>query len=100
MKKFKGTPGPWVAFSNTKTGTFAVHTPDDKSCGNIIAWSGFDGVDSSNKVKAANVALIAAAPELLEALQNMINHNCPNGHSFDCNCAYNAGKLAITKALG
>lgn len=39
----KVTPGAWVAFTHTYSRTFSVHTPDDKRCGDVIKWTGFDG---------------------------------------------------------
>lgn len=38
----KATPDEWVAFISTDTGTYAVHTPGDERCGDIIKWPGFD----------------------------------------------------------
>lgn len=62
------TPGEWVAFLSGDT--HAVHTPDDKHCGNIVNWPGFDG----SKNAANNAAFIAAVNpavvlELLAALE-------------------------------
>ncbi|WP_087730915.1 ead/Ea22-like family protein [Klebsiella variicola] len=71
----KATPGQWVAFIDTRSRTFAVHTPDDNRCGNIIKWTGFDG---QRKAKAdaefiamANPANILALVEALEKAQGM-----------------------------
>lgn len=62
------TPGPWVEFLSGDT--FAVHTPSDKHCGDIVNWPGFDG----SKNAANNAAFIAAVNpavvlELLAALE-------------------------------
>ena len=65
MSEFKGTPGKWVA----------------DLCGQPIVWSedvpthgvadcSFQG---SYEEGAANARLIAAAPDLLEALQDMLS---------------------------
>lgn len=69
----KATPGPWVAFTHADSLTFSVHTPDDKRCGDIIKWAGFDG---QRKAKAnaefialANPANILALVESLEKAQ-------------------------------
>ncbi|KAE9890798.1 ead/Ea22-like family protein [Escherichia coli] len=37
------TQGEWVAFISTDTGTYAVHTPGDERCEDVIKWTGFDG---------------------------------------------------------
>ncbi|EIN1803827.1 hypothetical protein LOH90_004331 [Salmonella enterica] len=94
MKEFKGTPGPWVA-STTDRSIGPVSRDDDQSYGMIfpIAWVEFDG---NQEYQQANANLIAAAPELLEALQFIIN---------DCSrmipkCAEDKANAAINKALG
>lgn len=37
------TQGEWVAFISSGTGAYAVHTPGDKRCEDVIKWTGFDG---------------------------------------------------------
>lgn len=71
----RATGGIWKAFINEKTNTFAIHTPDDARCGNIVDWMGFDGVDCSKKQKAHNARFIAASNpaaviELIERLES------------------------------
>lgn len=66
----KATPGQWVAFTHADSQTFSVHTPDDKRCGDVIKWAGFDG---QRKAKA-NAEFIALAnpvnvKQLVEALE-------------------------------
>ncbi|EHT4204422.1 ead/Ea22-like family protein [Escherichia coli] len=59
------TQGEWVAFISSGTGTYAVHTPGDKRCEDVIKWPGFDG----QKKAAANARYIAAFnPEVVQAL--------------------------------
>lgn len=61
----KATRGQWVAFTDTASGTFSVHTPDDSRCENIIKWAGFD----CQKNAEANAEYIAAAnPENIRRL--------------------------------
>lgn len=63
MKEFKGTPGPWNAQEHTVWG---------KDIGDRIALSAMKYENSVVTVEGlANAQLIAAAPELLEALQKI-----------------------------
>lgn len=67
----KHTPAPWSAFVSRKSKTIAVCIGDDangrRPC--IVDWPGFDSCDLPISQKVANARLIAAAPELLQALQ-------------------------------
>ncbi|HAL0994762.1 TPA: ead/Ea22-like family protein [Escherichia coli] len=61
----KATQGEWVAFISSDTGTYAVHTPGDKRCEDVIKWTGFDGQKNAEN----NARYIAAFnPELVQAL--------------------------------
>lgn len=63
----KFTPGPWVVFD--QSGVIAVETEiNDKE---VVHWSGFDA-SSFQDDNLANAKLIAAAPDLLDALQTML----------------------------
>ncbi|HHZ9834605.1 TPA: ead/Ea22-like family protein [Klebsiella pneumoniae] len=71
----KATKGQWVAFTDTASRTFSVHTPDDNRCGDVIKWAGFDG---QRKAKAnaefialANPANVLALVEALEKAQQL-----------------------------
>lgn len=66
MKEFKGTPGPWFIDNGRAIGPKS--TEDDQSYGMIIpvGWVEFD---PEVEVQVANQRMMAAAPELLEALQ-------------------------------
>lgn len=70
MKEFKGTPGPWEACrNNVHTGQIAtIH----HCFGNdwVEVWS-LDWPDTEEK-QEANAKLIAAAPDLLKALQCLV----------------------------
>ncbi|HEE5136976.1 TPA: ead/Ea22-like family protein [Klebsiella pneumoniae] len=72
----KATNGQWVAFTDTASRTFSVHTPDDNRYGDVIKWTGFDG---QRKAKAnaefialANPANVLALVEALEKAQQRI----------------------------
>ncbi len=61
----KATQGEWVAFISSDTGTYAVHTPGDKRCEDVIKWTGFDGQKNAEN----NARYIAAFnPEVVQAL--------------------------------
>lgn len=109
MKEFKGTPGPWeikqeevdrpyIRIRGTRLGgRFKV--------ANVLSPD-YDGVHHREVDETrANARLIAAAPELLKALQLLMaeqtggNKSC--GHNgFTCMCPYDKARAAIAKALG
>ncbi|HCN2103049.1 TPA: ead/Ea22-like family protein [Escherichia coli] len=61
----QATQSEWVAFISTGTGTYAVHTPGDKRCEDVIKWTGFDGQKNAEN----NARYIAALnPEVVQAL--------------------------------
>ncbi|HGX9267832.1 TPA: ead/Ea22-like family protein [Escherichia coli] len=61
----QATQGEWVAFISSGTGTYAVHTPGDKRCEDVIKWTGFDGQKNAEN----NARYIAALnPEVVQAL--------------------------------
>lgn len=66
MNEFKGTPGPWFIDNGRAIGPKS--TEDDQSYGMIIPV-GWVEVDPEVEVQVANQRMMAAAPELLEALQ-------------------------------
>ena len=68
MKEFKGTPGPWVAHDDEESMATSVIMDD---FGDILCVVG--AYMTSMEEDLANSNLIAAAPELLEALQFTIH---------------------------
>ena len=61
----QATQSEWVAFISQGTGTYAVHTPGDKRCEDVIKWTGFDGQKNAEN----NARYIAAFnPEVVQAL--------------------------------
>ena len=103
MKGFKGTPGPWFIDNGRAIGPKS--TEDDQSYGMIIpvGWVEFD---PEVEVQVANQQMMAAAPELLDALQDMLSgwkyireqHGDLYGVGWDR--AQNKAIEAISKALG
>ena len=80
----KHTPGPWIA-DLYEDGCFVVR-PHGKE-GPLIAERGVWFDDESH----ANARLIAAAPDLLVALRNLLDHTCGTD-SFCEWCARHAPK--------
>ena len=70
MKEFKGTPGPWFRDNSRAIGPKS--TEDDQSYGMVIpvGWVEFD---HEIEVQVANQNIMAAAPELLEALTSTLD---------------------------
>lgn len=93
MEKFKGTPGPWEAKYNG-------HYMDIRTKGDCLSFASthmnsYMNIDAN--VMDANAKLIAAAPELLEALIDILvfcrSHGMENGFTEQ-------STKAINKALG
>ena len=89
MKEFKGTPGPWFEY---KEGFSTVYVEARIPGGLIQEVAACGPTEAGSCAQQANARLIAAAPELLEALQwalplakiAMSQHQlerCQNGHT-------------------
>ncbi|WP_105739368.1 hypothetical protein [Cronobacter dublinensis] len=100
MKGFKGTLGPWAASTSDRS-IGPICRDDDQSYGMIlpVAWVEFDGEPG---IHHANARLIAAAPDLLEALQLSVDAmkegryvSYPEWHGV-----INKARAAIAKAIG
>lgn len=85
MQEFKGTPGPWRAEDNPGGGT-AVY--GDHGSQKVCVMSA-----GTSLIDADNALLIAAAPELLEALQQVV---AISDRKHD---AWDKAHAAIAKAL-
>jgi len=107
MNTMKHTPKPWYVHLGNKTLQITDHAPGKTSCGRVgiaqVEWLGEGG----RHVQAANARLIVAAPEMLEALEGILEH-CSLTHNRwgeDCNrdeanAAIAAARAAIDKATG
>ncbi|VCY53730.1 hypothetical protein BANRA_05485 [Escherichia coli] len=77
----KATPDEWVAFISTETGTYAVHTPGDERCEDVIKWTGFDG-----QKNAENNARHVAAFNPKVALELLGEIKCLEDTNIDAMC--------------
>ena len=93
----KHTPGPWlIEAQNCHFGDIAtVHNTDEKWVTIYAPHWMETGMDE--KEQSANARLIAAAPELLEALQMLMNDP---GEDRIKSSAWDAARAAIAKATG
>lgn len=89
MSNYKHTPGPWEV-KGYGSGIF----PSGGNHPIVCSMTTPSGFISNHE---ANSKLIAAAPELLEALQNMINAN-PNDGRWDYQASCDAARRIIKKA--
>ena len=101
MSKFKGTKGPWE-WQNDESG-YSWLGPKD--CGLLKAvitdGSACGEYEPDMDVSGHTAHLIAAAPDLLAALQNIVAKNDKKGGLLsDLIIAIKAAKPAIAKALG
>lgn len=94
MNEFKGTPGPWFIDNGRAIGPKS--TEDDQSYGMIIpvGWVEFD---PEVEVQVANQRIMAAAPELLEALEMLVVFTTPTKRNAT---ALSKAYAAIAKAIG
>jgi hypothetical protein len=101
----KHTHGPWTD-STIDPYTFAINAPGGDSDLGYRSWAELatvygskdDGIPGHRKGEA-NARLIAAAPELLEALASFV-FVLDHGNGPDLRKAYERGKAAIAKAEG
>lgn len=94
MKEFKGSAGPWSAHDDEESMATSVVMND---FGDILCVVGT--FMTSTEEDYANANLIAAAPDLLEALQELA---FLYEHDEGCRelTEYKRAKAAISKALG
>lgn len=116
MSGFKGTPGPWVAVQHYSDELSVIDSRgfeivnaeampillDYRNKLGIEHWAdSTDGfLELENAEQDANAKLIAAAPELLEALQEIWDSCCTNAASKPSKKALLMAHAAINKALG
>lgn len=97
------TPGPWIIRVGTNLLTRYIDftgTPDHTACTVAEIWPE-DDCGESIEMAEANARLIAAAPDLLEALRLLLDY--PSGQYSsrgDYDAAYEKASVAIAKATG
>lgn len=82
-KESKHTPGPWFCTEND--GSFVRHVDNNRIqigspldyIAEIIDYGGGDGENQNDAEQEANARLIAAAPDMLEALKEVIDNILP-----------------------
>ncbi len=90
------TPGPWKV-EETSSGPIYIEARDGRALATLAAWSSDDMPGA-----AANARLMAAAPDLLEALRFLVldvEHYGAQGVA-PTKAAMNAAKDAVAKATG
>ena len=95
MKKFKGTPGEWTLY-NHPIGESWIYSENNEGLeGDIVCDAPRDD-ERSMQYWPANAALICAAPEMLEALQELVARVKIIG---GCDDQVKQAEKAIDKAL-
>lgn len=96
MKEFKGTPGPWIVVDDDyhANNTHSGITVETSGSGITIAVIGPNYEAPTYSQDVLNANLIAAARELLEALQAILRVADRATDEFDL------ARMAIAKALG
>lgn len=96
MREFKGTPGPWRL---DKYGNVVHGQADGFGINKSVRVSGVAIPGQTTAEYEANTRLLAAAPELLEALRGLI---ALYEHDEGCRQIqeYKRAKAAMAKALG
>ncbi|HFV1035029.1 TPA: ead/Ea22-like family protein [Escherichia coli] len=89
------TQGEWRAFISPDTGTYAVHTPGDERCGDIIKWPGFDDQKNAENnaefIAAFNPKLVLALLDERERNQQYIKRRDQENEEI----ALTVGKLRV-----
>lgn len=92
MKKvFKGTPGPWKIMSDSPDGS------EIESEHESPFWA-FVSYDTPEAERTPNAQLIAAAPELLEAVEGLLV--CMGLAGWEDDAMAVRARAALAKALG
>jgi hypothetical protein len=103
----KRTPGVWSARQINQYGDYEVISPDTNGVDGHTVASMIDGVERHPGRAEANALLMAAAPLLLECLENLehcvaggIVHKWTKSHREDMTECRQQAMVAIAKAKG
>jgi hypothetical protein len=105
MSDTKHTPGPWAILDDKEPSAPGIEAPSVEFSVVVIGYPQHDAGDDAGvhgrtpEEKMANACLIAAAPELLEALEMMVLDfsDYPASERFH---AFDLARAAIAKAKG
>lgn len=97
MKRFMGTPGPWEWW--TSNSFLRLSSKTTGRDGDVIDSFGMSDGATSLSVKADDMNLIAAAPDLLEALQDLLIR-VADDEEYGPEHAITRARAAISKAMG
>ena len=102
MTEKKYTPGPWGIVNGKKLGSCSnIDGKGFKNLCKVRCW--IKGTGRADIEGFANAQLIAAAPDLLECLEDLLSQVIGQGHDFEHSSFYpeiQAAKEAIQKAYG
>jgi hypothetical protein len=105
MKTAQHTPGPWTA--HPEEGAHIGPVVKENAWGEVVALVSYAGAPRGDSAESnANARLIAAAPDLLVALENFVAWHAENFDDFtpEINaqllCLANNATAAIAKATG
>lgn len=93
----KHTQGPWKFFQVGKVIEVQASNAEQPP---IVHWMGFDDCFRSLEEHEANARLIAAAPELLEALESIIELGKRDLSNEKYDGYFETARAAIAKAKG
>lgn len=95
------TPGPWEV--RIERGKHCIRPADVKQAGHTVGYAPLAKVEGDRRVgsQAENARLIAAAPDLLEALEELLSAPQLSGEvSFNLRLRIEKARAAIAKATG
>lgn len=94
MEDFKGIKGKWNVYPCVMCGNNEIHIQSEDK-GRSLAI-----IPNHNKSDESNAQLIACAPELLDALQDIINKIREYGYAGHFSPQLHYADITINKALG
>lgn len=99
----KHSPGPWIAVHNDSFWQIdsEAHREVGNACASDFIYLGDVEDGCTSEFAEGNALLMAAAPELLEALESLLHAYCdPGNEGSDHDEKVKAARAAIAKAQG